>query len=174
MSQRCPAFRGSTCMSIYCVTYKYGFKNIIFSMSFISLHPCMASETLGSKKANPFLAQLRGIQQLRGPFFCHFFDPPHPAWTIFMPWAWTKTDIFDPLPPHLAHVTVIEWPLSHWLLTMFFTSNEILLTNFLLRVLPKISHFLAMAAYTQYFLRFKKPALKFWRIISILWCLLSW
>ena len=33
-----------------------------------------------------------------------------PAWTVFIPWAWTKTDIFDPLPPHLFHV-VIEWPL---------------------------------------------------------------
>ena len=36
-----------------------------------------------------------------------FFDPPPPAWTVFMPWAWTKTDIF--WPPHLVHV-VIEWP----------------------------------------------------------------
>lgn len=27
----------------------------------------------------------------------------------FIPWAWTKTDIFDPLPPNLVHV--IEGPL---------------------------------------------------------------
>ena len=33
------------------------------------------------------------------------------TWTVFVPRAWTKTDIFDPLPPHLVHV-VIEWPLS--------------------------------------------------------------
>ena len=30
--------------------------------------------------------------------------------TFFISWAWTKTDIFDPLPPHLDHV-VIERPL---------------------------------------------------------------
>ena len=35
-----------------------------------------------------------------------FFDP---VWTVFTPWAWTKTDIFNPLPPYLVHV-VIEWP----------------------------------------------------------------
>ena len=26
------------------------------------------------------------------------------TWTVFVPRAWTKTDIFDPLPPHLVHV----------------------------------------------------------------------
>ena len=32
----------------------------------------------------------------------------HPLlWTVFIPWAWTKTDIF--WPPPLVHV-VIEWP----------------------------------------------------------------
>jgi len=36
--------------------------------------------------------------------FCHFL--------VFILWAWTKTDIFDPLPPpHLVHV-VIECPLT--------------------------------------------------------------
>ena len=40
------------------------------------------------------------------------FDPPNPAWTVFIPWAWTKTDIFWPPPlPHLVHV-VIECPLK--------------------------------------------------------------
>ena len=34
-----------------------------------------------------------------------------PAWTVFIPWAWTNTDIFRPPPPHLVHV-VIEWPLK--------------------------------------------------------------
>ena len=34
-----------------------------------------------------------------------------PAWRVFISWSWTKTDFFDPLPPHLL---VIEW--SHnWL-----------------------------------------------------------
>ena len=28
-----------------------------------------------------------------------FFDPPPPAWTVFIPWAWAKTDIFWPPPP---------------------------------------------------------------------------
>ena len=37
------------------------------------------------------------------------FDPT--AWTVFIPYAWTKTDIFRPPPPHLVHV-VIEWPLA--------------------------------------------------------------
>ena len=41
--------------------------------------------------------------------FCHFLTPPL-LWTVFIPWAWTKTEIFWPLPPHLVHV-VIEWPL---------------------------------------------------------------
>ena len=40
---------------------------------------------------------------------CHFLAPP-PAWTVFIPYRATKTDIFDPLPPHLVHV-VIECPL---------------------------------------------------------------
>ena len=41
-----------------------------------------------------------------------FFDPlPYPpAWTVFISWAWTKTDIFDHFPPHLVHV-VVECPL---------------------------------------------------------------
>ena len=50
-----------------------------------------------------------GIQQLRGQNFAI----PSPTWTVFIPWAWTKTDIFDPLPPHLVHV-VIEWSLMHF------------------------------------------------------------
>ena len=44
--------------------------------------------------------------------FCHFLTPP-PAWTVFIPWAWTKTDIFWPHPTtHLVHV-VIEYPLGN-------------------------------------------------------------
>ena len=27
-----------------------------------------------------------------------FCDPPTPAWTVFIPWAWAKTNIFDPSP----------------------------------------------------------------------------
>ena len=36
-----------------------------------------------------------------------FFDPS--PWTVFIPRAWTKTDILWPPPPHLVHV-VIECP----------------------------------------------------------------
>ena len=42
------------------------------------------------------------------PFFLH---PLPPAWTVFIPSAGTKTDFFDPIPPHLVHV-LIECPLS--------------------------------------------------------------
>ena len=49
------------------------------------------------------------IQQLRGQLLAIF--PPPSAWTVLIPLAWTKTNIFDPLPPHFVHV-VIEWPLS--------------------------------------------------------------
>jgi hypothetical protein len=38
-----------------------------------------------------------------------FWPPPPPGWTIFIPWAWTKTGIFWSLPPHLVHI-VIECP----------------------------------------------------------------
>ena len=38
-----------------------------------------------------------GIQQLRGQNFA-IFCPPPPAWTVFIPWAWTKTDIVWPPP----------------------------------------------------------------------------
>ena len=38
-----------------------------------------------------------------------FFDPfPPPAWTVFIPSVWAKTDIFDPSPLFFVHV-VIEW-----------------------------------------------------------------
>ena len=44
--------------------------------------------------------------------FAIFWPPPPPT---APPWldsgGWTKTDIFDPLPPHLVH-RVIEWPLT--------------------------------------------------------------
>ena len=50
------------------------------------------------------------IQKLHGHNFAIFSPSPSTsAWTVFTPWAWTKTDIFWP-PPHLVHV-VIEWPL---------------------------------------------------------------
>ena len=42
---------------------------------------------------------------------CHFLTTPPLAWTVFITWAWTKTDIFDPLPLYLVHV-VNECPLS--------------------------------------------------------------
>ena len=39
------------------------------------------------------------------------FWPPSPCMDIFIPWERTKTDIFDPLFPHLVHV-VNECPLK--------------------------------------------------------------
>ena len=36
---------------------------------------------------------LGGIQQLRGHNFAIFLTPPPPAWTVFIPWVWTKTGI---------------------------------------------------------------------------------
>ena len=47
-----------------------------------------------------------GIQQLRGQNFA-ILDPPL-AWTVFIHWAWTKTDIFDPFPPSSC-------PRSYWM-----------------------------------------------------------
>ena len=58
---------------------------------------------------------VRGHSTTTWTEFYDFFSPPPPAWTVFIPLAWTKTDILDPLPPHLVHV-VIEWPLSRKLL----------------------------------------------------------
>ena len=45
-------------------------------------------------------------------------------WTVFIPWAWTKTDIFWPPPPHLVHA-VIECPLSTvwWIEVWYFKHN---------------------------------------------------
>ena len=60
------------------------------------------------------LARLGGIQQLRGQNFAIFWPLLHPTWTVFIPWAWTKTDIFTPSLPHLVHV-VIEWPPNQYL-----------------------------------------------------------
>ena len=37
-----------------------------------------------------------------------FFDLPPLAWTVFIPWAWTKTDFFDPLPSSSC-------PRSYWM-----------------------------------------------------------
>ena len=39
-----------------------------------------------------------GIQHLCGQNFAIFWHFP-PTWTVLLPWAWTKTDFFDPLPP---------------------------------------------------------------------------
>ena len=50
---------------------------------------------------------LGGIQHLRGQNFA-IFDPP-PAWTVFIPWVWTKTDIFLPPPPPSS------CPRSYWM-----------------------------------------------------------
>ena len=44
------------------------------------------------------------MQQLRGQNFAIFWHPLSPAWTVFIPWAWTKTDIFWPPPLILSLV----------------------------------------------------------------------
>ena len=53
-----------------------------------------------------FLFVVRGHSTTTWTEFCHFLNPPSPAWTVFMPWALTKKKIF--FDPHV----VIEWPLS--------------------------------------------------------------
>ena len=42
--------------------------------------------------------------------FCHFLTPPPPAWTVFIPWARTKTDIFWPPPPSSCPRTYWMYP----------------------------------------------------------------
>ena len=59
---------------------------------------------------NHFKHVFWGIQQLRGLNFAIFW-PTLPVWTVFIPWEWTKTDIFWPIPPHLVHA-LIECPLT--------------------------------------------------------------
>ena len=46
---------------------------------------------------------LGGIQQLRRQNFANFWPPTPSAGTVFIPWALTKTGIFDPL-PHIVHI----------------------------------------------------------------------
>jgi hypothetical protein len=47
-----------------------------------------------------FWLNVRGHSTTTGTEFSNFWSlPPPPAWTVFMPWAWTKTDIFWPPPP---------------------------------------------------------------------------
>ena len=48
------------------------------------------------------------IQQLRGQEIVIFWPPPPPLWRVFIPWAWTKTDVFDSLPPSSC-------PRSYWM-----------------------------------------------------------
>ena len=55
------------------------------------------------------------IQQLRGQNFA-IFCPTPPAWSVFIPWAWTKTDIFWPPPPSSC-------PRSYWT-PLFFTEVQ--------------------------------------------------
>ena len=43
--------------------------------------------------------EVRGHSTTTWTELCHFLPPPIPAWTVFIPWAWTKTDIFWPPPP---------------------------------------------------------------------------
>ena len=69
-----------------------------------------------------FTIKLRGHSTTTCTEPCHFWPPPPPAWTVVIAWAWTKTNIFDPLPrPHLVHV-VIEWPIYR---KLFYVTMEI-------------------------------------------------
>ena len=40
--------------------------------------------------------------------FCHCLTPLPPAWTVFIPWAWTKQSFFDPR-------TLLSCPCSYWM-----------------------------------------------------------
>ena len=72
------------------------------------------------------LMQGKGISVLESTTmwtgFCHFFTPPPPPWTVFIPWAWKNKHFLTPygLPPHLVHV-VIECPFEP---KMFFFSRK--------------------------------------------------
>ena len=52
-------------------------------------------KVLFSMCVNTFFSSLGGIPQLRGQNSAIFSPLP---WTVFIPWAWTKTDFFDPYP----------------------------------------------------------------------------
>ena len=54
----------------------------------------------------PLVSTFGGIQQLRVQNFAIFWPPP--VWTVFITWAWTKTDIFWPPPPSSC-------PRSYWM-----------------------------------------------------------
>ena len=88
--------------------YRYGYRSCLCLCLVISFWGkkiiCFTSENVFSSPQN----ELGGIQQY-GQNFAIF--TPSSAWTVFIPWAWTKTDIILPSPPHLVHV-VIKWPLT--------------------------------------------------------------
>ena len=53
------------------------------------------------------MIRVRGHSTTTWTEFFHFLTPP-PAWTVFLPWAWTKTNIFWPPPPSSC-------PRSYWM-----------------------------------------------------------
>ena len=79
---------------------------------------------------------LRVSQKLRGQNFAIFW-PPH-AWTAFIHIAWTKTDIFDPLPLIFLSTKFLNGPLCDLCLCLctdrvisWFRKNEFLSILFL-------------------------------------------
>ena len=54
-----------------------------------------------------FWNSVRGHSTTTWTAFCHFLTPPL-AWTVFIPWAWTKTDTFWAPPPSSC-------PRSYWM-----------------------------------------------------------
>ena len=59
------------------------------------------------KNKNSKTLSRMSLRQLRGQNFAIFWPLP-PAWTVFVPWEWTKTNIFRPPPPSSC-------PRSYWM-----------------------------------------------------------
>ena len=69
------------------------------------------SWTLEVKQNTTIISRLGGIQQLLDrilPFLTPLLHGQFFAWTVFVPWAWTKIDIFWPPPPSSR-------PRSYWM-----------------------------------------------------------
>ena len=85
-------------LALKTLSLKFSFSVFLFfNISFESEFGNPLFETL--EKQNVFNFQLRGHSTTTWTEFFHFLTPHPPAWTVFIPWAWTKTDIFWPPAP---------------------------------------------------------------------------